>query len=120
MKKQRISNKSFERNLIRFEKRFYDEIEKIQTDSHIREIYGSECLHKANEIVGKLYKEYKTHPFKNKSAYTFKISVFPNKKLFHREVRIGYYFENNCLVFKFLTRRSNSKYKRVFSHTIRL
>jgi len=66
----------------------------------------------------KLVEEYKSHPFKNHSAFTKKFIGFENCEII-RDYRVSYNFDDNKLTFKFLT-RTRSRFKRKCKFTLKL
>ena len=106
MKPQRISNRSFERTADRFSKIAEKTILSLYDDLATKDRFDSEGVFYTNEMIDKLVSSYKRSPFRNKSAYTHRVSVFRNYH-FVKDIRVSYEFQDDKLVFKLLTRTTS-------------
>ncbi|CAG7580775.1 MAG: hypothetical protein SLAVMIC_00552 [uncultured marine phage] len=110
MKPKRISNRSFERTSKRFTKVAIKSVLSFYDDVATKDRFDSEGTFYTEEMIEKLVSSYKRSPFRNKSAFTHKVSVFRN---FHfiKDIKVSYEFQDDKLVFKLLT-RTNSRFNR--------
>lgn len=112
MRKQIISNKSFERTSKRFLKLALVTIDNFSDDVSFKDRYDIDDKNWYNFVrdLSKLDKNYKLKPFKKKSSYTYKINSFETIDIVNRYLRVQYIKDSN-LVFKLLT-KTKSRYKR--------
>lgn len=111
MKHIPISHKSFEKTSTRFLKATIKEIDSWSDDMAFKERFDSEVIYLVKTSISKLIKNYKSKPFKIKSAITNDIISFKGVDGVIRRIRVSYTIIDNILTFKLLT-KVQSRFKR--------
>lgn len=86
--KRIISHNGFLRSVKRFEKIALQTIDSWSDDKAFKERFDSEVIHIVKKSIAKLIKTHKSKPFKRKSAFTEKITVFRNCDDVIKDVRL--------------------------------
>jgi hypothetical protein len=116
-RKQLISNKSFERTIIRFNIKVNEYIGTLDFNDISLSLRIQNILcNQSYNIFNSLINEYKMHPFRKYSAFTYKLDNNPAIC----EIKMSYTLEDDKLVFKFATKKQYKKFKRKVDFTLKI